>query len=75
MKFVTKWKYKAVHCLEAACLIIGAFLANDILKFYYESENTTVENYAKYKLYHAIFIFVFDMIILIAFEIVFRESP
>jgi hypothetical protein len=64
-----------VHCLEAACLIVGAFLANDILNLYYKSEHEDVETYTKHKLYHALFIFVFDMIILVAFETIFRESP
>jgi len=75
MKLKTTWKYKFVHCLEAASLIVGAFIANDIIKLYYESQNKHAGNYAKYKLYHAIFVFMFDMIILITFETLFRESP
>jgi len=75
MKLKTSWRYKFVHCLEAALLIIGAFVANDILTIYYEGQDKQPGDYEKYKLYHVIFIFLFDMFILITFEAFFKESP
>ena len=75
MKLKTTWKYKAIHCMEAALLIMGAFISNDILTFYQERQHKQTGDYEKYKLYHAIFIFLFDMFILVTFEAFFRESP
>lgn len=73
MKLKTKWKYKFVHSMEAALLIVAAFIANDILTIFHKSEGE--ESYHKYKLYHIIFIFIFDLLILVLLEIFFNESP